>query len=98
MRLVNKLVFLQQVLTPAKAWNLVVKEFQSFFGHSYLFHLPNKINIDIGNVCDLKCPLCPTGRGDRSASKGFMRFEDYKRIIDDVGKYITNLDADGVAL
>jgi len=92
MRFINKLILLRQVLTPTKAYNLVVKELQSFLGHSYLWYLPNKVNIDIGNVCDLKCPLCPTGRGDKGASRGFMHFEDYKRIIDQIGKYITNLE------
>ncbi len=92
MRHINKLIFLKQILTPLKISNLILKEVQSFLGSSYLFYVPNKINIDIGNVCNLKCPLCPTGRGDRGASRGLMRFEDFRKIIDQIGRYITNLE------
>jgi len=92
MRLSHRLVFLRQVVTPKKIFNLILKEIQSFLGNSYLLYLPNKVNIDIGNVCDLRCPLCPTGRGDKGASRGFMRLEEYKRVVDDIGPYLTNLE------
>lgn len=92
MKLINKVIFLRQILTPIKLYNLALKEIQSFFGNSYLLYLPNKINIDIGNVCNLKCPLCPTGRGDKGASRGLMSFEGFKKIIDQIGKNITNLE------
>jgi radical SAM protein with 4Fe4S-binding SPASM domain len=92
MRLINRLIFLKQVFTPRKIVNLIVKEIQYFLGHSRLFYFPNKLTIDIGNVCDLKCPLCPTGRGDRGASRGFMKIEEFKRVLEEVGSYLTNLE------
>ena len=92
MRLINKLIFLKQILTPRKIFNLVVKEIQYFLGHSRLFYFPNKLTIDIGNVCNLKCPLCPTGRGDKGASRGFMKIEGFKKVLDEVGSYLTNLE------
>ena len=92
MKLINKLIFLKQILTPRKIYNLVLKEIQYLFGHSRLLYFPNKLTIDIGNVCNLRCPLCPTGRADKSASKGFMKFEEFKRIIDELGDYLTNLE------
>jgi radical SAM protein with 4Fe4S-binding SPASM domain len=91
-RLINKLMLLRQVLTPTKVFNLALKEIHYFLGNSTLFYLPNRVIIDIGNVCNLKCPLCPTGRGDKGASRGLMKFEDYKKIIDQMGKTITNLE------
>lgn len=92
MKLINRLIFLKQILTPRKILNLLTKEFQFLLGHSRLFHFPNKLTIDIGNVCNLRCPLCPTGRGDKRASKGFMKFEEFKKVIDELGGYITNLE------
>jgi len=92
MRLINKLIFLKQILTPRKIYNLVLKEIQYIFGHSRLIYFPNKLTIDIGNVCNLRCPLCPTGRADKSASKGFMKFEEFKKVIDQLGDYLTNLE------
>jgi radical SAM protein with 4Fe4S-binding SPASM domain len=92
MKLINKLIFLRQIATPTKIYNLAVKEIQSFLGHTYLFYIPNKINIDIGNICNLKCPLCPTGRGDKGASRGLMSLENFRKVIDEIGKYLTNLE------
>jgi radical SAM protein with 4Fe4S-binding SPASM domain len=92
MKLMNKLLYLKQILTPRKICNLVVKEIQFFFGHSLLFYFPNKLTVDIGNVCNLSCPLCPTGRRDKSAAKGFMKLREFKRIIDELGGYLTNLE------
>jgi radical SAM protein with 4Fe4S-binding SPASM domain len=92
MKLKNRLIFLKQILKPRKMLNLLTKELQFLLGHSRLFYFPNKLTVDIGNVCNLRCPLCPTGRGDKRASKGFMKFEEFKRVIDELGGYLTNLE------
>jgi radical SAM protein with 4Fe4S-binding SPASM domain len=92
MKLINRLIFLKQILTPRKILNLLTKEVQFLLGHSRLFSLPNKLTIDINNVCNLRCPLCPTGRNDKSASRGFMKFEEFKKVIDELGNYLTNLE------
>jgi MoaA/NifB/PqqE/SkfB family radical SAM enzyme len=91
-KFINKLISLKQVLPPRKIYHLACKEIQSALGHSRLFYFPNKLTIDIGNVCNLKCPLCPTGRGDSSASRGLMKFETFKRVIDELGRYLTKLE------
>ena len=85
-------MFLKQILTPRKIYNLIVKEIQFFLGHSRLFHFPNKLTVDIGNVCNLRCPLCPTGRGDKNASRGLMSLEGFKKVIDELSPYLTNLE------
>ena len=54
--------------------------------------LPYRLVIDITNVCNLHCPFCPTGKGLRGRSKGFMGIEQYKGIIDEIGDYIYLLD------
>jgi len=39
------------------------------------------INIEPTNLCNLKCPLCPTARGLKR-EKGFMKFDLFKLIVD----------------
>lgn len=90
--MLNQIVFLRQVLRPRKLLNLLIKEIQIRVGRSKLSYFPNKITIDIGNVCNLKCPLCPTGRGDPGVKRGFMKLQDYKKIVDEVGPYLTKLE------
>ncbi|HJO47785.1 MAG TPA: radical SAM protein, partial [Candidatus Scalindua sp.] len=51
-----------------------------------LYYFPAKITIESGNICNLRCPLCPTGQKDASASKGLLSFSDFKKIIDEIGK------------
>jgi radical SAM protein with 4Fe4S-binding SPASM domain len=87
-----RLTFLRQVLTPRKLTNLLVKEIQTAMGQVRLIYVPNKLTIDIGNICNLRCPLCPTGRGDRSAAKGLMKMGDFETIVNEMAPYLTHLD------
>ncbi|MCF7858708.1 MAG: SPASM domain-containing protein [Candidatus Cloacimonetes bacterium] len=40
--------------------------------------------IEPTNICNLKCPLCPTGNGTLKRAKGFMKLDTFKKIIDDI--------------
>ncbi|MEE9584525.1 MAG: hypothetical protein V3W51_03500, partial [Candidatus Brocadiales bacterium] len=57
-------------------------------GNSRLYGYPAKITIESGNICNLRCPLCPTGQNDPSAKKGLMPFETYKKVVDELGGYL----------
>lgn len=45
---------------------------------------PSLILLDASSVCQLKCPLCPTGQGMTLKTLGarFLRFPDFKNLID----------------
>lgn len=53
---------------------------------------PIKIVVDPTNYCNLRCPLCPTGRGDPSRPKGFMKFETFRKIVDELYEYLFVID------
>lgn len=46
---------------------------------------PLSLFIEPTNICNLKCPLCPTGNGLLKKNKGYMSLENYKKIIDQLG-------------
>ena len=92
MTMTNRFTYLKQVLKGRKIYNLVLKEIQFFLGHSRLLYFPNKLTVDIGNICNLKCPLCPTGQGAPGASRGFMSLEAFMKVIDELGGYLTKLE------
>jgi MoaA/NifB/PqqE/SkfB family radical SAM enzyme len=46
--------------------------------------LPKQISIDPGNVCNLKCPLCPTGNGTSDYPKGMMSLSVFKKVLKDI--------------
>lgn len=41
-------------------------------GSSSAIPMPSEFLIDTGNVCNLRCPFCPTGIGRTGAPKGLM--------------------------
>lgn len=63
-----------------------MEKVQFSIGSVGLLYYPTKISIESGNICNLRCPLCPTGQRDTSAKKGFLSFADFKKFIDEIGK------------
>ena len=65
---------------------------KKLFHQSVVWGYPWHLHIDPTNVCNLQCPLCPTGQGREDRPKGMMSFEHFKQIIDEVGPYLYELD------
>ena len=53
-----------------------------FFKLTRIPDLPFTLGIDPGNLCNLKCPLCPTGLGEPGVKRGFLTFDLFKSIFD----------------
>jgi MoaA/NifB/PqqE/SkfB family radical SAM enzyme len=53
---------------------------------------PLKLSFDPSSVCQLRCPLCPTGQGRTERSPGKMGFEQYKRIVDEMAPWLYEID------
>ena len=75
-------------MSPKRLLNRLVGALQFRLGASRLYAYPSKITIESGNICNMRCPLCPTGRNDPSARKGLMPFETYKKVVDELGEYL----------
>lgn len=56
---------------------------------------PSKILFEPTSSCNLKCPLCPTGRGTLNRSDGVMSFDRFKQIVDEIKPYTTQLELAG---
>ena len=55
-------------------------------GLTRLPYCPTKITVESGNVCNLRCPLCPTGQGDKTATKGMMPYDTFEKLLDQAGR------------
>ena len=75
-----------RVFSIRKLYNLLMCRIQFVLGSTRLYYYPARITIESGNICNLRCPLCPTGQKDASSKKGFLSFADFKRFIDEIGK------------
>ena len=74
-----------QGIAPRRVYNLLMGQLEHKMGLSRLHNLPAKLSVESGNVCNLRCPLCPTGQHDPSAKKGLLPFQTFKKVIDELG-------------
>ncbi len=52
---------------------------------------PHTMMIEPTNFCNLQCPLCPTGKGQLGRKVKTIEFDDFKKVIDDAGRYVVHL-------
>lgn len=77
------------LMKPKALLNLVLVEFQHrILKPSFVVGYPYHLTIETGNFCPLRCFLCPTGQGKDSLPKGFLTFENFKKIVDELGDYL----------
>ena len=53
---------------------------------------PYWLTVDPTNFCTLKCPFCPTGQSRGSRAKGMLALDDFKKIMDELGRYLLHID------
>ncbi len=73
--------------TPTKMSNILLAETELRLKRTVLRAYPYYYLIDICNVCNLRCPLCPTGNDTLGRLQGIMRFDEYRQILDKVKRY-----------
>ncbi len=70
--------------TWRKFFNFWRIEFQLRGGVTKVNGRPYEWEIDTTNVCQLKCPLCHTGLDNVRRDKGFMHFDTFTKVIDQI--------------
>ena len=83
--------FLKYVVFSKKFPNLIAVKISKRLRLRKPFGLPYTIMIEPNNICNLRCPLCPTGTRSLKRELGQMELETFKKIVDDVGDYIIHL-------
>lgn len=79
---------LRRYHTIKRLWNFLVVRIQHMFGVIKVIGYPYYLVVEPTNICNLRCPLCPTGQGLIGREKGKLSFDNFKKIIDEIGKYI----------
>jgi MoaA/NifB/PqqE/SkfB family radical SAM enzyme len=82
---INK--FAHSSLNVPKLKNFIIACVEEKKVFTKLSSLPYKIIVDPTNACNLGCPLCPTGLNASSRKKGIMRFEKFKKLVDEVKEH-----------
>jgi radical SAM protein with 4Fe4S-binding SPASM domain len=73
-------------LTLRKVYNAAMEHLAPRLGLVRLPYGPTKITVESGNVCNLRCPLCPTGQGENTATKGMLPYETFEKILAQLGR------------
>lgn len=68
--------------------NFLKVELQHYLRNPYVKGYPYMLTFETGNLCQLECPLCPVGRGKESLPQGFLKFENFKKLIGEIGEYL----------
>jgi MoaA/NifB/PqqE/SkfB family radical SAM enzyme len=73
--------------TPVKITNLVSVKAQKWLKFDTVRGMPYRYNIDPVNICNLKCPVCPTGLGTLGRERTRMDLDNFKRIVDQIVRH-----------
>jgi radical SAM protein with 4Fe4S-binding SPASM domain len=74
--------------TPRKWANLLRVEYERTRRRLELKSRPYILFLDPCNVCDLRCPLCPTGMGELGRPQKMLSFEHFKHYFDPYAPYL----------
>lgn len=73
--------------TPRRLLNLLVTEAEFRLRRSRVRGRPYILVVDPTNVCNLRCPLCPTGLMQRGREAGMIPWETFTRVIDELAPW-----------
>lgn len=78
--------------TFKKLSNLLLIKIQRYLRRDLILGMPYKYFIDPINVCNLRCPLCPTGLNILARQKGRLKLEDLKRYVDEISPFAYRIE------
>ena len=73
--------------TPKKLANIMLAEWELQQQKTTLRCRPYYYIIDICNVCNLRCPLCPTGNLTIARRQSMLSLDQYKDVFDRINEY-----------
>ncbi len=75
----------RKVITPKKVWNAtkVITSYalSNVFKRDIRMGKPFVLMVEPTNLCNLKCPLCPSGNGDMTRPRGTMELAHFEKVI-----------------
>ncbi len=78
--------------TPRRIWNLwkilFSMQISRLLKTPFVWGIPPMVMIEPTNICNLKCPLCPSGNGDMARPRGRLSLQNFKKLLDDIGRHV----------
>jgi radical SAM protein with 4Fe4S-binding SPASM domain len=73
--------------TPKKLANIMLAEWEFRQQKTILRCLPYYFIVDVCNVCNLRCPLCPTGNTTIARKQAMISLDQYKDVFDRIKEH-----------
>ncbi len=93
--MIKKYLMMFKYITLKRLLNLFKSYFAYFlsliFRKAIVCGYPPIVMIEPTNICNLKCPLCPSGLDQLKRTKGYMSLETYKKLIDEIAPHVIML-------
>jgi radical SAM protein with 4Fe4S-binding SPASM domain len=84
---------IQRIINPA---NLILAGYSylksSVTGSPQINGMPVSVSAELTNFCNLKCPECSSGSGKMKRERGYMDITLFKKIINELSPYLTNIN------
>lgn len=90
-RIRRHLTALFKYATLRRLWNFGVVEYERLLRKSQMRGYPYVAVIDPLNICNLKCPFCPTGKCELPIKPGRMSFGNFQEIVERLAPYLVKL-------
>ncbi len=78
--------------TPKRIWNVIKilssMNLSKLLKKPIVWGLPPIVMIEPTNICNLKCPMCPSGTGEMARPRGRLDLQNFKRLMEDIGPHI----------
>ena len=79
-------------ITLKRRLNLYLVRLQRQLSHKRLFGHPLRLTVEASTACNLACPACLTGAGERGREGGHLSVALYEGIIDELGDYLFEVE------
>jgi len=79
--------YLARYSTPLKLVNFVAVQVQKWLRTARVRGMPYRYFIDPINICNLHCPVCPTGLGLLGRSPGKIDVQRFKQLVNQIQRY-----------
>src|SRR5262245_22374698 len=79
-------------LTLKRLLNFYLVRYQRTRGHGTMWGYPFVLTIEAANRCNLHCPYCFIGVGERSRPEAMFPLDLYARILDELGDYLMHVE------
>ncbi len=78
--------------TPRRLVNLtkiiISMQLSRWLKRPIVWGVPPILMVEPTNICNLKCPMCPSGNGDMARPRGRLDLQNFKKLMDDIGSYV----------